>query len=415
MPASADAHSTPQHPRTRVLFFHHAHDPGGAVRSLAALITGIDKTVIEPIVAIPDRPGAEDVRALLERAGARVIAERHIRPFHGSTVVPVTALREKIYSLGGLLPLAWLARDLVKRLNPDIVHLNSTSVVGAAIGTRMSGAHACVIAHIREPLLENGWGRILARLNRRFVDHFISIDAEGLRSLAAPASMGSVIFNFVDTDIFRPDPVRRARERVARGWADEDVVLLSLSRITPANGALELVQSIDAQDDRIDARARFAIAGFEDGGGAYQQQVAEAIKRSRRCEAIAFTHDARSLIDAADVIVAPFTTPHSARSVFEGAAMGKPALVTKLPNLQELIVEGRTGLSYDPLDARALVDGVNRLCGTDERRSFSDAAYRFACEQFAATANVERTVEVYRRLLTPGRTSNLGKKAVEAP
>lgn len=414
MSVGADEFSIPPSRRIRVLFFHHAHDAGGAVRSLAALIAGMDKAAIEPIVAIPDRPGAEDVRALLEGAGASVIAERHIRPFHGSTVVPVTAIREKIYSLAGLLPLALLARNMVKRLNPDIVHLNSTSVVGAAIGTRMSGARAPVIAHVREPVLENGWGRILARLNRRFVDHFISIDAEGLRSLGTPPPAGSVIFNFVDTNSFRSDPARRARERLARGWSDDDVVLLSLSRITPANGALELVESIDAQDHRIDRRARFAIAGFEADGGAYQKRVHEAVGRSGRCEAIAFTHDVLSLIDAADVIVAPFTTPHSARSVFEGAAMGKPALVTKLPNLQELIIEGRTGLSYDPLDARALADGINRLCGTDERQSFSDAAYRFACEQFGARANVKRTVAVYYSLLAPERSREVDVTAVEA-
>lgn len=383
------------------------------MRSLAALVAGLDKRQIEPIVAIPDRPGADEVRALLEKAGATVIAERHIRPFHGSTVVPVSTLREKIYSLAGLFPLALLARKLVKQLNPDIVHLNSTSVVGAAIGTRLSGARKPVIAHVREPLLRNRWGRWLASLNRKFVDHFISIDAEGLRSLGQPSPAGSVIFNFVDTDVFRPDPTRRATERSARGWGDDDVVFLSLSRVTAANGALKLVRSIGDRDERIDKRARFAIAGFEGGCGAYQQQVQEAVDRSSRCDAISFTQDARGLIDAADVIVVPFTTPHSARSVFEGAAMGKPALVTKLPNLQELIVEGETGLAYDPLDPDELIDAINRLCRPEERRFFSDAAFRFAGQQFAARTNVARTVAVYQRLLaTAGGDGAPGKVAV---
>jgi glycosyltransferase involved in cell wall biosynthesis len=401
--------------RIRLLYFHHAHDPGGAVRSLAALVAGLDKQQIEPIVAIPDRPGADEVRALLEKAGATVIAERHIRPFHGSTVVPVSTLREKIYSLAGLFPLALLARKLVKQLNPDVVHLNSTSVVGAAIGTRLSGARKPVIAHVREPLLPNRWGRWLASLNRKFVDHFISIDAEGIRSLGQPSPAGSVIFNFVDTDVFRPDAARRATERSARGWGDDDVVFLSLSRITAANGALELVRSIGDRDDRIDKRARFAIAGFEGGGGAYQQQVQEAVDRSSRCDAIGFTHDVRGLIDAADVIVAPFTTPHSARSVFEGAAMGRPALVTKLPNLQELIVEGETGLAYDRFDPDELIDAVNRLCRPDERRSFSDAAFRFAGEQFAARTNVARTVAVYHRLMATAGGNGASEKVAVHP
>ena len=79
--------------------------------------------------------------------------------------------------------------------------------------------------------------------------------------------------------------------------------------------------------------------------------------------------------------------------------MGKPALVTKLPNLQELIVEGETGLSYDPLDPGELIDAVNMLCRPDERQAFSAAALRLGVERFGAKANVARTVAVYKRLL----------------
>lgn len=369
------------------------------MRSLAMLVAGLDKAKMEAVVAIPDRPGSEDVRALLEAAGATVIAERHIRPFHGSTVVPCTTLREKLYSLASFPLLAVLAAKLVRRVKPDIVHLNSTSVVAAAAGARMSGVKAPVIAHVREPLLSNWWGRLLAALNRRFVDYFVSIDEAGLASLEPPEVRGSVIFNFVDTARFRPDAERRAATRVAHGWRDDEVVFLSLARITPANGALELARTVHDHHDQLDTRARFAIAGFEAGDEPYQQQVRNAVGLSDRSDALAFTHDAVSLIDAADVIVAPFTVPHSARSVFEGAAMGKPALVTRLPNLLELIREGETGFSYDMERPQELIEAVNRLCDIGTRESFSEAAVRFGAEQFGADANVARTVAVYQEML----------------
>lgn len=385
--------------RMRILFVHHAHDPGGAVRSLAMLVAGLDKQKLEPIVVIPDRPGSDAVRHLLEVAGAKVIAERHVRPFHGSTVVPCATLREKIYSLAGFPLLALLAAKLVRQIRPDIVHLNSTSVIAAAAGVRMSGMRTPVIAHVREPLLSSRWGRLLAALNRKFVDYFVSIDEAGLRSLEPPIVRGSVIFNFVDATRFRPDEARRAALRRAQGWNEDDIVFLSLARITPANGALELARFVHAHNDRLNARARFAIAGFEPEGGLYQQQVRDAIARSDRCDAIAFTHDAAGLIDAADVIVAPFTVPHSARSVFEGAAMGKPALVTRLSNLLELIREGETGFSYDMDCPQELIDAVNRLCDDGTRESLSDAAFRFGVEEFGAEANVARTVAVYHEML----------------
>ena len=95
--------------------------------------------------------------------------------------------------------------------------------------------------------------------------------------------------------------------------------------------------------------------------------------------------------------------------------MGKPALVTKLPNLQELIVEGETGLSYDPLDSDELIDAVNMLSRPAERQAFSEAAFRFAGERFAARTNVARTVAVYHGLLATAGGDGAAEKVAVRP
>ena len=42
----------------------------------------------------------------------------------------------------------------------------------------------------------------------------------------------------------------------------------------------------------------------------------------------------------------PFTQPHFARGIIEGAAMGKPALSTDIEGPRELVVDGTTGRFY---------------------------------------------------------------------
>ena len=111
---------------------------------------------------------------------------------------------------------------------------------------------------------------------------------------------------------------------------------MSLSRVCAHNGAAELVELVDTVADKLDHSARFVIAGFH-GSSPYEKHAQSLIRNSSHCSELSFDPDPASLINAADVIIAPFVSPHSARSVFEGAAIGKPAIVSDMPNLTELL------------------------------------------------------------------------------
>ena len=131
-------------------------------------------------------------------------------------------------------------------------------------------------------------------------------------------------------------------------------------------------------------------------------KVANVIAQCDRCLQLPFDPDPIGLIDAADVIIAPFTTPHSARSVFEGAAMGKPALVSNLPNLCELILDQKTGLKFNLRNDDSFLESVNKLCDREERNAQGGKAREFATEKFDQIKNVRRTIDVYQDLLEKG-------------
>ena len=386
--------------RYKILYFHHAIGLGGAPKSLSLLIAGLDKSRFEPIVVMPKRTNNDQVKKMFLDAGAEVIEEVAIRPFHGSEVAPCTSLKSRAYAVLAYNRLVDCAREIVSKVKPNIVHLNSTCIVGAAKGVHLAFPTLPVIAHVREPLLSNWWGRNLARMNRKHVNRFISIDKYGLQTIGGKADqVGDVIYNFVDRNKFRADPQSAAQKRMEIGWDGEQTVFLFLSRVSPSNGALELAKLVSSVAADLDPSARFAFAGFKEPISGYAAEAAKEIDQSLICERLAFDPDPVGLINAADVVIAPFTTPHSARSVFEGAALGKPAMVSDVPNLLELIVEGETGFSFSLGDPLQFVSVVEKLCDAGRRQQFGRAASDFARENFDQQANVLKTVAVYQKLL----------------
>ena len=351
---------------------------------------------------MPKRSGNDAVKEMFLQAGARVVEEKDIRPFHGSEVAPCNDLKGRIHALCSYNRLVRCAAKLVREIKPDIIHLNSTCLVGAAKGARAANPNLPVIAHVREPLLKNWWGRMLARMNRRHVNHFISIDQYGLDSVGCGSDNADIIFNFVNLEDFRSNADRAHKKRDAIGWPKSKTVFLSLSRVSASNGALDLANLILSNTKRLDPSAVFAFAGFHEPLTSYAAKVANVIAQCDRCLQLPFDPDPIGLIDAADVIIAPFTTPHSARSVFEGAAMSKPALVSNLPNLCELILDQKTGLKFNLRNDDSFLESVNKLCDREERNAQGGKAREFATEKFDQIKNVRRTIDVYQDLLEKG-------------
>tara|TARA_R110001606_G_scaffold314556_6_gene461331 strand:+ start:8602 stop:9774 length:1173 start_codon:yes stop_codon:yes gene_type:complete len=387
----------------RILFFHHATTPGGAPKSLALLIRKLIPLGVEAVVAMPKRSDNAQVCELFVSSGARVIEEQHLRPFHGSTIAPNDNLKDKLYALGGFIPTAWAAKKIAAEVGPDIIHLNSTAIVAAAYGARRVDTKVPVVAHVREPILANAWGGVLRRLNVGTVDHFISIDDEGGTSVGAKPASVSVIRNSVDPANFGIGEADREKARQELGWTTDTPIFLSLSRMTEANGALALAQAIARIEGRISRDFKVVFAGFHDQpSGAYEAAVLDQIAQTASCVAMPFTDNVDRLLAGCDAIIAPFLTNHSSRSVFEGGAAGRPAIITRVPNLTELIVEGETGLSFDILDDEGLVAAIEAVCDPSTRVRMGSAARAFARQHFDADTNAASVLRIYEKLIAKG-------------
>ncbi|MEL6108317.1 MAG: glycosyltransferase family 4 protein [Planctomycetota bacterium] len=383
----------------RILYVHHASVLGGAPRSLAFLIKQLDKERFTPIVLMPKRPINGDVRKLFSDAGATVVEERHIRPFGGAYPAECKTIAKRAYALLSAIPTMLAVRKHVRQLDPDIVHVNTVVLPFALVGSFLGRRRTPRVTHIREVVLSNWWGRSLAALNRWFTDFFIGIDGTGLDSVGAVDAKRETVMNSVNLDDYRSSEQQRLEARREFGWSDDRVVFLSLSRIAPSNGIEELSDLVASCKDELSQRAMFAVAGFGNDVTGYEDTIRDRLDSLPNCQTLPFSSDVIRLISASDVIIAPFVTSHSARSVLEGAAVGRPAMVSNVPNLTEMIRPEESGFIFS-LDSREqFVLTVNRFCDDERREIMSRQALKVAEERFNIADNTKRIEQIYFDLL----------------
>ena len=71
--------------------------------------------------------------------------------------------------------------------------------------------------------------------------------------------------------------------------------------------------------------------------------------------------DMPTLYHACDALVFPSTKGHQARPVFEAGAAGLPVIISDFPETADAVNDGANGLVFEPCNADALADKINKL------------------------------------------------------
>jgi hypothetical protein len=161
----------------RVLYFHHGGAIGGAPLSLLYLLRQLDRARYTPVV-VTTRPGP--VVDLYRNEGI----DTHVAADLAGRIDDFSHTTLEWYNLKHWWPLPGRllrfpasvrhAQRIVERFKPDLVHVNSSTLAAAVIGTRRAGVP--IVWHIREPLargylgLRRAWLRgIIHRAANRVV------------------------------------------------------------------------------------------------------------------------------------------------------------------------------------------------------------------------------------------------------
>jgi glycosyltransferase involved in cell wall biosynthesis len=224
-----------------------------------------------------------------------------------------------------------------------------------------------------EGWLALGTDRIICLTEAERQDH--------LRFRIGPPEKFDVIHSGVDVERFRharivPDVMRRLL-----GLSPDGPLVGCVARLVPVKGVEYLLEAIPS----VRAAIPQATVVFV-GDGPLRADLERRADTLRLNGAVAFLglrRDVAEIMALCDVVVLPSLNEGMGRAAVEALAAGRPVIGSKISGIQDVIVDGETGLLIPPADTQALAQAIVRILtnpdvGIRMGQRGKDAVNRFA-------------------------------------
>ena len=217
---------------------------------------------------------------------------------------------------------------------------------------------------------------------------------QGILASARSRVLASGSISGVDVARFRADPEARARTRRDFDVSDTDVLFLFLGRIARDKGVLDLASAFARVATEL-PHVRLLIVGPDEDG--IQQQI-----RARAGAALAklrfsgITDAPEQVLAAADVICLPSYREAFGMVILEAAAMGIPAVASRIYGITDALVEGETGLLHEASNPLDLASQMKKLAENPElRRALGEAAHARVHREFRSERVIGELLRFY--------------------
>ena len=381
--------------KEKLLYIHHSGNFGGAPRSLSYLLKNIDHNIykIKLINIRKKGPINKFFKELCNKFNIEFEIVEGVMPFHGSTVA-LKSIKHLLINMVFVFPSFLKAFRVLKREEPNIIHLNSTCLFVFAIASKLVNKDIKVIAHVREPLRNSISGRITSFFVKKYCDGLVAISNYDLSTLSIRKTKSQissvVIHNFVDElDIplgLEKDFSLHERLDIPR----KAIVFLYLARFAKGNGWEELI-SVAENVCESNSQFHFVLVG------AHKEEELNYIKNTN-IHLLLFQKDIKSLLLNSDVFICPFTEPHFSRGIIEASYSSLPVISSNISSVNELVIHNKTGFLYD--DQAELISYISKLGSNKNlRENMGINANKFAKENFNLKIQANKTFSFYRKIL----------------
>jgi glycosyltransferase involved in cell wall biosynthesis len=372
---------------------------GGSYFSLLFLVRGLDRTRYQPTVVFA---APNPLQPRFHEAGI----ETRIVPPGRPLVLPGGPLGRLLakgpnFVRGFVTEPRTLAR-LLRDERIDLLHLNNsiTRNHGWMTAARLAGVPCLTHERGINPTFSRR-SRVLARRLGAVV-----CISDAVRANFVRAGLGDLPLVTIPNGLDPADMVaKRSRadvlaelgvpaERTVAGivgnirrWKGQEVVVRALGRLREE--APELVLLLIGDTARDDAAYRRSL-----------DALIRDLKLEQRVVITGYRPDVAECVNALDVMIHASTDPEPfGRVLLEGMALRKPLVASRGGAVPEIVVDGETGLLFEPGQPEDLARALSALVRDPARRAaMGEAGYRRLVGEFGLARNVERTQDLYRTL-----------------
>jgi glycosyltransferase involved in cell wall biosynthesis len=395
----------------RVLYLMHSGSPAGSAESLCLLLEHFPPGAVSATVLCPDG----EIVPRLRGTGATVRIVPGVSMFHTIQGVPLRGLR--LLELGRtiwMMRYGRLIRAAIREIRPDVVHLNERGMLHAARIAHQEGMpvvlHARSVAEWRDSWVR----RLSTRAIRRYVSRVVAID-ESVRASLEGVPNVAVIHNPLDSGALTEAHPETAPTAAGSG---SPVRVTYLTGLQVFKGIRDLLESASLLRHRTDIV--FQIAGTNSRPAAFHRSL-----RGRFLHLFGFAPDIEAwvrrwiaergvaasvrllgrvepaaVLAETDILVFPSHLDGPGRSVLEAGARGIPAVLALRHWIEDVVVDGETGLIVPERDAPALAEAIVRLVDDVAlRRQLGQQARTRYRRQFAPQSIAEQMLGLYRTLV----------------
>jgi glycosyltransferase involved in cell wall biosynthesis len=360
----------------KTLFLSSCVRGGGAGYSLYYLLKHLDRSVIDPLVVVPDqgifreRFAELDLEVLTPRHFPERTAQQRFEHHNRATAAISYA-----WNLGDS---AWLIPELariIKQHGIELVYCNNMMVkpLGAPAAQL---ADVPAVLHVRNlherPFAIALYCQTVARLPAVQLVIANSAASAAPYRRAVPEKV-VVVHNGVDLSEYAPAALPPASWREQVGAAPGDLLIGFTGNLIPRKGVDVLIRAFA----RVQARRphlRLLLAGRVPVGSptdyrARYEELARSLGVHERVHFLGFVADVRPLVRALDVLVLPSLQEPFGRSIIEAMALGTPVIASRVGGIPEVLDDGDDGLLVPPADDLGLSQALERLVADEQLRA----------------------------------------------
>jgi glycosyltransferase involved in cell wall biosynthesis len=296
---------------------------------------------------------------------------------------------------------------LVAKERPSILHTHLPRADLAAVFRRVfdsSVPWVCSVHDIHDKSWSGRWTLPLFNFIWRRADRVIAISHAVKDWLVAERSVPSHKISVIHYGI-DPEPFFRPQADLRREWGFEGKSIIgAIGRLEPRKGHDCLIHAMPEIKKAV-PNAVLVIAGHDPWGyGNELHELIDSLALNHQVRLVGFQSDVTSFLNALDIFAFATHSEGFGQVVIEAMAAGKPTVVSKIPPLTEIVVDGETGTLVKPDSAEAFAYAIGQLLlNRNKSQAMGDRGKVRVVSQFSSDRMCEQTLSVYEDLLRGGR------------